>query len=33
MSIYSIRDHFMNPCNVEEIDDTDGIGEEGNPVC
>jgi nitrogen fixation NifU-like protein len=26
-------DHFMNPRNVGEIENPDGIGEEGNPVC
>jgi nitrogen fixation NifU-like protein len=35
MPIYSekVMDHFMNPRNVGEIPNPDGIGEEGNPVC
>jgi nitrogen fixation protein NifU and related proteins len=28
-----VMDHFMNPRNVGEIGDADGIGVEGNPVC
>ena len=35
MPVYSenVMDNFMNPRNVGEIEDADGIGEEGNPVC
>jgi nitrogen fixation NifU-like protein len=35
MPMYSdkVMGHFMNPRNVGEINDADGIGEEGNPVC
>ncbi|MEM0202446.1 MAG: Fe-S cluster assembly scaffold protein NifU [Archaeoglobaceae archaeon] len=28
-----VLEHFMNPRNVGEIPDADGIGMEGNPVC
>jgi nitrogen fixation NifU-like protein len=28
-----VMDHFMNPRNVGEIKDADGVGEEGNPTC
>ena len=35
MPIYNdkVMEYFMNPRNVGEIEDADGIGEEGNPVC
>ncbi len=35
MPVYSekVMEHFMNPRNVGEIDNPDGVGEEGNPVC
>lgn len=28
-----VMEHFTHPRNVGEIDDADGIGEVGNPVC
>ncbi len=28
-----VMEHFMNPRNVGEMPDADGIGTEGNPVC
>jgi len=35
MAIYSetVMEHFTNPRNVGEIEDADGVGEVGNPVC
>ncbi|MEE8419693.1 MAG: Fe-S cluster assembly scaffold protein NifU [Dehalococcoidales bacterium] len=35
MPVYSdtVMDHFSNPRNVGEIENPDGVGEEGNPVC
>ena len=35
MPIYSekVMGHFMHPRNVGEIENPDGIGEEGNPIC
>ena len=35
MPVYSekVMQHFMNPHNVGEIEDADGVGEVGNPVC
>jgi len=35
MPVYSekVMEHFMNPRNVGEIENADGVGEEGNPVC
>lgn len=28
-----VMDHFMNPRNVGEIDNADGVGQVGNPKC
>ncbi|MEE8204858.1 MAG: Fe-S cluster assembly scaffold protein NifU, partial [Dehalococcoidales bacterium] len=35
MPIYSdkVMEHFTNPRNVGEIENPDGVGEEGNPIC
>jgi len=35
MPIYSekVMEHFMSPRNVGEIENPDGVGEIGNPVC
>ncbi len=35
MPVYNekVMEHFMNPRNVGEIEDADGVGEVGNPVC
>ena len=35
MAVYSekVMEHFMNPRNVGEIADADGVGTVGNPVC
>jgi len=35
MSVYSekVMDHFRNPRNVGEIENPDGVGKAGNPVC
>ena len=28
-----VMDHFMNPRNVGEIENADGVGQVGNPKC
>ena len=28
-----VMDHFMNPRNMGEIEDADGVGTAGNPIC
>ena len=35
MPVYNekVMEHFMNPRNVGEIENPDGVGDEGNPVC
>ena len=35
MPVYSqkVMEHFMHPRNVGEIEDADGVGEVGNPIC
>jgi nitrogen fixation NifU-like protein len=35
MSVYSekVMDHFNNPRNLGEIENADGVGKAGNPVC
>lgn len=35
MALYSetVMDHFRNPRNVGVIEDADGVGEAGNPIC
>ena len=35
MSMYSkkVMEHFLNPRNMGKIDDPDGVGTAGNPVC
>lgn len=35
MSMYSekVMEHFRNPRNMGEIEDADGVGTVGNPVC
>jgi len=35
MALYSkkVMDHFQNPRNIGKMDNPDGVGEVGNPVC
>ena len=33
MDSKKVMDHFSHPRNVGEIEDADGVGEVGNPVC
>ena len=35
MALYSdtVMDHFRNPRNVGSIENADGVGEAGNPIC
>jgi len=35
MSMYSkkVMEHFLNPRNMGKIDDPDGVGTAGNPIC
>jgi len=35
MPVYNdvVMDHFMNPRNVGEVENPDGVGTEGNPTC
>ena len=28
-----VMDHFQNPRNVGTIEDADGVGKEGSPIC
>ena len=35
MSMYSkkVMEHFLNPRNMGKLDDPDGVGTAGNPIC